>query len=103
MRAKTLDESQSYGQGNYKSDPYLISLYIVSNRFSSRRTGDKTKKIIIPFTPKSARFKMKKSGNCQKQQQLFNSFHLNGHTLGFDKQNKKRTTKFIDSRFDSGS
>ena len=35
---------------------------------------------------------------------LLNSFHLNGHTLGFHPQTYKVTTTFIvDSRFDSGS
>ena len=33
---------------------------------------------------------------------LLNSFHLNGHTLGFHPQTQKVcTTKFIDSRFAS--
>ena len=69
----------------------------------------------IALTPKSAKFKTEGKNlefhfcKIVKYKQhylkvLLNSYHLNGHTLGFHPQTQKLLViAFIDSRLDSGS
>ena len=68
-----------------------------------------------PFIPKSAKLKTEENNfefhfakmSTTKKHHLkkvpLNSFHLNGHTLGFHPQTQRVQPQFINAKFDSGS